>query len=58
MLAYLRRTLSVTEHAEIESFIGRSKLLSLLFDGTEQKPSKNSSKNKGDISESTPEKKN
>ena len=39
MLAYLRRTLSVTEHAEIESFIGRSKLLSLLFDASSFIPS-------------------
>ena len=42
---------------DIDNKKNKNTLLSLLFDGTEQKPSKNSSKNKGNISESTPEKK-
>ena len=39
MLAYMRRTLTASERAEIESFIGRSKLLNLLFDASSFIPS-------------------
>ena len=41
LLAYMRRTLAPINHAEIETFIGGSKLLSLLFDASSFIPDAN-----------------